>query len=258
MTTTQLPPLKAADLAVTKAYLRDVALVLGKFQQVFLPANDYEWQRGLVVVECGLATQPFELYDEQVQAVLDMKAGVMRLGTASWPLADYSARELFKNCKVWLEARRVKGVMQSPEFATSTANYEPTQAAAIADSFWWFERACRQQKAQYKQGVISPILVFPHHFDLSLVWFPHDDKRQIAVGFSLGDETIAEPYVYITAFPESEPAAALQLTAPAFEQAAGFHGAILQYGDLLASAVPEVLFSDFAGEATRQFQALFA
>jgi hypothetical protein len=259
MTDVLLPELSPQELKITQAYLRDVALVLGKFQQVFLPPNEYQWQYGLIVTESGLATQPFELHGEQVQAVLDMKVGMMRLGAASWPLADYSALELFNNCKVWLETRRVKGAMATPHFATTTADYDPLQASAIADIFWWVSNACINQKAHYKQGVISPILVFPHHFDLSLVWFPHDDKRQIALGFSLGggsDDAIATPYVYCTMYPEAEPAPALQITAPAYEQTTGFHGAILGYDDLRTSRDPQVLFSDFAQEATKQFEAL--
>jgi hypothetical protein len=249
-----LPILHDQNLTETLAYLRDVALALGKFQQVFLPVEEHDWQRGLVVVESGVATQPFIVDGLQLQAVLDMKAGLVRIGEARWPLIEYSAQEIFNNLHVWLEAHNVGGTIQMPEFATLSVSFDPAQAAQIVDCLYWFDTACQRLQTSYDDGLVSPILVFPHHFDLSLVWFPHHDERQIGVGFSFGDENIAEPYIYITAYPDFTQS--LQLVEPGFEQTAGFHGAVLRYHQLQSVPNPELLFDDFATSTTQQLLSL--
>ena len=71
----------------------------------------------------------------------------------------------------------------------------------------------------------SPIQVWPHHFDLSMLWLPgekipgqdHADEessdKQINFGFAFGDGGIPEPYFYITAYPTPEALPAVALPA---------------------------------------------
>jgi hypothetical protein len=92
---------------------------------------------------------------------------------------------------------------------------------------------------------VSPILLYPHHFDLALTWFPWNDERQMTVGFSTGDEAVAEPYIYLSAYPEPASFGGLALPAGAHWQSAGFSGAVLPYGALRASTEPEKLLREF-------------
>ncbi|HVA11241.1 MAG TPA: DUF5996 family protein, partial [Candidatus Dormibacteraeota bacterium] len=101
-----------------------------------------------------------------------------------------------------------------------------------------------------KEGLTSPVLLYPHHFDLSLVWFPHDDERQLAIGFSTGDQTIAEPYLYLTAYPEPPGFTKLAVPEGAYWQSDGFSGAILPYARLSGSSDPEALFASYASLMT--------
>jgi hypothetical protein len=94
-------------------------------------------------------------------------------------------------------------------------------------------------------------LLYPHHFDLSLSWFPHNDKQQITLGWSTGDDTIPEPYLYLTVYPEAQLLDELELPEPAYRQTKGFEGAVLLYKDLAAHKSPVILLEDFAGLLTQ-------
>jgi hypothetical protein len=248
-----LPDLQSDHLKATVAHLRDVALVLGKFQQVFLPASDHDWQYGLIVVAEGLATQPFEVGGQRLQALLDMRAGEVRIGEARWPLAEYSAEELYDNFRVWLEVNLIDSEIVKPEFSTSAGDFDVQQLAPIADGLNWFAQAFGAHAGtQYHEGLVSPILLYPHHLDLSLVWFPHDDERQVSVGFSYGDESVPEPYVYMSAYPDVDESA-LEIPAPARSQTEGFKGVVLRYRDIQTQ--PE-LFAATAKSITKQYESL--
>jgi len=91
---------------------------------------------------------------------------------------------------------------------------------------------------------VSPIQLWPHHFDLSMIWLPgnkipgkdpedeeHADK-QMNFGFVFGDETIDEPYFYITAYPLPAEIAAAELPDGTAWKSDGFNGAVLLYRDL--------------------------
>ena len=80
---------------------------------------------------------------------------------------------------------------------------------------------------------------------MSLVWFPYEDTRQLAIGFSTGDQTIPEPYLYLTAYPEPDGFTKLALPEAAYWQAEGFSGAILPYAALQASNDAETLFQAY-------------
>ena len=96
----------------------------------------------------------------------------------------------------------------------------------------------------------SPIQLWPHHFDLSMLWLPgekvpgQDPKneeysdRQMNFGFTFGDEGISEPYFYVTAYPLPDGFASLQLPAGSTWQTDGFTGAVLLYRSLLESSDP--------------------
>lgn len=234
------------ELAPTRDRLRDAALVLGKLQQAFLPKHPRDWQRGLEVTMRGISTQTFMIGGTETRASIDLVRHKVRLGGSKWRLDEYDGPELFKNVRVWLESQGVKVTLEEPEFGGGKGQrFDAEQATAYAEALWWLDKQFRDLKASLTEGMTSPILLYPHHFDLSLVWFPHDDERQLTIGWSTGDETIAEPYVYLTAYPEPTGFTELKLPAGTYWQKDGFSGAILPYAILQASGQPAVLFERF-------------
>lgn len=224
----RLPVLVYEDLRPTRDYLQDVAKVMGKLQQAYLPKSPHDWQYGLEVTMRGISTQTFKVDGQSTRALLDLVRHKLRLGDQNWPLRENPPAKLFEDIQALMGIKLVE-----PDFVPDVREYDPEQADKYAAAVWWMERQFDQLKENLKTGVTSPILLYPHHFDLSLVWFPDDDERQLAVGWSTGDETIIEPYVYLTAYPEP----------------AGFSGAVLPYAKLQASKDPEGLFGEFTRAA---------
>jgi hypothetical protein len=252
-----LPPLRLDTLKPTCDRLRDAALVLSSLQRGFLPEHPRQWQYGLEVTMRGLGTQAFMVNDEEVRAGLDLVRRKVRLDGGEWRLKEYDGPELFKNVRAWLESKSTNAKLDEPKFGGVGQTFDSDQATAYAEALWWFDKQFRVLKAGLDEGVTSPVLLYPHHFDLSLAWFPYDDERQLSVGWSTGDETIKEPYVYMTTYPE--PAGFTKLTLPigAYWQTEGFSGAILPYAVLQSSQEPEVLFRQFAGETFAAARPLF-
>ena len=96
----------------------------------------------------------------------------------------------------------------------------------------------------------SPIQFWPHHFDLSLLWLPGNmipgqdpaneeyADKQMNFGFLFGDDGIAEPYFYITAYsvPDAMPSTALP--GDTSWQTEPFSGVVILYRDLVAMDDP--------------------
>ncbi len=99
----------------------------------------------------------------------------------------------------------------------------------------------------------SAIQVWPHHFDLAMTWIPGDKiagqdsdsvekadyaDKQMAFGFTLGDETIEEPYFYVSAYPLPDAFPTLPLPDGTRWHTTGFHAAVLRYRFLSDSRDP--------------------
>lgn len=131
----------------------------------------------------------------------------------------------------------------------NTAEYSAEVAQRLADAW----RAVTAALAAFRAGIreeTSPIQLWPHHFDLAMLWLPGEQipgedpgdeesaDKQMNFGFTLGDDSIPEPYFYVTAYPLPEALPGLQLPAGTIWQTEGFNGAVLRYRSLVESADP--------------------
>jgi hypothetical protein len=241
-----LPPLLSKRLAPTRDYLQGVALVLSALQRAYVEKDPHDWQYGLDVGMRGVLTRPMTIAGQEVRAGLDLVRHKVRLGNSSWSLEEYRPPEILNNIEVWLESHGAAVSLKEPNFTSGARHFDASQSSDYATALWWMNTRFRELTTTLKGGLVSPILLYPHHFDLSLVWFPFDDKRQVAIGFSMGDETITEPYLYLTAYPEPGGFTSLKLPSGTHWQSSGFSGAILPYSDLCQSADPIKTFQSYA------------
>jgi hypothetical protein len=244
-----LPVLNPKQLNPTRDYLQDAAHAIGSLQRGFMAKQPHDWQYGLEVTMRGIGTQPFAVDDKETRVLLDIVRRQIRLDDANWPLEEYDGSQLFNNFKVWLESKGVKAELQPPPF--KGGSFDAEQAKKYFEALWWLRGQFQIVKAELLNGSTSPILLYPHHFDMAMSWFPHDDDRQMTLGFSTGDETIAEPYIYLTVYPE--PADFGELMSQAFSpefhwQENGFSGAVLPYSKLQSHENPQDLFTQFVGQ----------
>ncbi len=252
-----LPPLAAAELGPTRDCLRDMALAIGSLQRAFLPKHPRQWQYGLEVTMRGISTQTFIVAGEEIRVSIDLVRGKLRLGNQNWKLQDCDGPAAMQIFRDWLAGKGVEAELEEPKFKAGGLSVDKEQVLAYAEALWWLDARFRKLKASLGEGVTSPILLYPHHFDLSLVWFPHDDERQLGLGFSTGDETIPEPYLYLTAYPEPAGFTDVKLPGGAYWQTEGFSGAILPYAKLQTGSEPEKLFEQFAGGTLATARPLF-
>lgn len=103
----------------------------------------------------------------------------------------------------------------------------------------------------------GPVHLWPHHFDLAMLWFsgrlvpgvdPADEEsadEQMNFGFSTGDESLAEPYFYISAYPAPSGFLDSPLPGGATWHSEGFVGALLPYAALVDAEDGDGLLLEF-------------
>jgi hypothetical protein len=148
-----------------------------------------------------------------------------------------------------LERKFIPEDKKRESFARSTASYSTNIAQDLAGAL----RSVSAALAEFRAGIreeTSPIHIWPHHFDLAMLWLPGekipgqdpDDEessdKQMNFGFTLGDEGIPEPYFYVTAHPLPEVFPDLELPRGTTWQTEGFNGAVLLYRSLLEETDP--------------------
>lgn len=239
----ELPILDYQAFLPTRNYVQNVAKILGKAQQVFLDPEPHEWHRGLEVIQGGLQTQSFDLRGVETNLTMNMVTGVVKARELTVQLTnDVSPESIRQSLTTWFETQGQGVAIPQPDYSTGPTGFDIRQAQSLNAAFWWIFEQLGAFKSTIQGGQTSPVLLFPHHFDLSLVWFPGttqgNEQRQLSFGFSSGDETITEPYVYITAYPEPEAFKDLALPADAFWQQQDFSGTVLPYARLQQDADP--------------------
>jgi hypothetical protein len=136
----------------------------------------------------------------------------------------------------------------------------PAFSRSHADSMGQVLRSVAAAMEAFRAGVreeTSPIQLWPHHFDLSMIWLPgekipgqdpNDEEysdKQMNFGFAFGDDSIPEPYFYVTAYPIPDAMAAIRLPAGSEWRTDGFNGAVLTYRTLRDASDASDYLQDF-------------
>lgn len=273
MTQTLFPPLPLADWIDTRDTLQKYARLLGKIRQALMPRQRHWWHVSLFVTSTGVTTGPMPAGAMTVELSLDFTAHLASIRTsrgAQWDLV-LEGQPLKVLRDDTLGALAELGV--HPEIDLSLFEddapraYDDEQVAAFWQAFSQVDILLKTFKGTHREET-SPVQVWSHHFDISLVWFsgrlvpdqdPADEEysdEQMGFGFSTGDGGIPEPYFYVTAYPAPAGWAGNVLPAGARWQTAGWTGAVLPYGALLGVADPAALLMSFwqlAHGAGKQF-----
>lgn len=127
-----------------------------------------------------------------------------------------------------------------PDYSPGQASLMHRTIGSIASVLEDFRAGIREEK--------SPIQIWPHHFDLSMIWLPgpkiagqdpaneeYSDK-QMNFGFAFGDDSIPEPYFYVTAYPLPDEMPKVELPDGTTWRSEGFSGAVLLHKDLARNA----------------------
>jgi hypothetical protein len=117
----------------------------------------------------------------------------------------------------------------------------PAQAADYAQTLMFMG----DMLARFREslpGEKSPLVVWPHGFDASFLWFAGEateKKPHLSFGFSPGSEGFAAPYLYFYAWPQPEDITALPLPHHARWFQGAWTGLVLDYPALIAGKNPD-------------------
>jgi hypothetical protein len=191
---------------------------------------------------------------------LDLKADrllahVAGGGTLSEPLGGRSGRDLASVVASFLSDQGIdSGLVPEDKKREShdvtTDGYSVDIAASLGTTLRSINAAMSSFRAPIAEET-SPIQIFPHHFDLAMLWLPGEkipgqdpadeesSDKQMNFGFVFGDAGIPEPYFYVTAYPLPDTLPGLDLPDGTIWQSEGFSGAVLLYRRLLEEKDPE-------------------
>jgi hypothetical protein len=268
MKTEHFPILDPASIGPTRNALHAYARVLGDCLKRCRSKRKHWWHASLRPSLSGLSTGvvhsgcDFELtlnFNESVLcAQTESGASVTeRLeGQAASELATLIAGFLLEN---GIDEKLVSVSDPQQVSSASYPGYSRHQAAAMGRAINGVSAALASLRAGIREEC-SPIQLWPHHFDLSMLWLPGDKvsgqdpadeeaaDKQMNFGFAFGDDANSEPYFYVTAYPLPDDMHRLSLPAGTIWRTQGFSGAFLAYEKLLSTDDPhEYLLSLWNG-----------
>lgn len=177
-------------------------------------------------------------------------------GTAieSLPLAGRTLREGLEWCTQ--ASQRYTGASAAPlalpghelpdHPVAGGARFGTLDLAHAAEISRWFANLAAVLPELARGRKASPTRVWSHHFDLDTV-LDRGGERTLGFGFSPGDDSFAEPYLYVLPNPEPEASALRTLPAPMEWVTDGWVGAVLRGSGVAALA------SDAQAELVERF-----
>ena len=254
MTTQPFPDLESNSIAETRDALHTYSRLLGDWQKSCRPRRKHWWHASLRPSLNGLTTGAIHA-DIDFELELNLRNKRLQGRTSkgeqlSEPLRGQPAAELATIIRDFLIDAGIDSqfVPQGGQHNTNGfVGYSAMHADTLARVFNSVAAAMEQFRASIREET-SPIQLWPHHFDLAMLWLPggkvpgqdpdneeYADK-QMNFGFTFGDEGIPEPYFFVTAYPLPEAFSSLQLPAGTTWYTEGFSGAVLLYRTLTQNA----------------------
>lgn len=256
------PPLPLSRWQPTRDTLQAYTRIIARIRQKLTPAQRHWQHASLRTSAVGLTTTPVPAGRRTFDIEMNFFTHEVYIRTSSGDvdmisLEGQSAREFGEEL---LEILNVFGIEATIEKEYVAGEQEGVYDDSHVEAFW---QALSQIDMVFKRFAkrlrrpTGPVQFFPHHFDLAVLWFsgrlvPDQDPdneensdEQMNFGFSTGDSSIADPYIYVTAYPLPEGLTAVPLPEPAYWHTAGFTGAILPYKALTETPNPQDLLHHF-------------
>lgn len=255
------PSLNSIDWQSTRDTLHSFSRVLGKVRQALTPPHPHWWHASLRVDETGLTTTPIPAAnDTSFILQLDLKSHALVFtppaGTVeTLPLVGQNSRAFLAWILDRLDSFNIhpevdKTLFDSPETLPYTPAHAETLFAALD--------AVNQTFVNFRDslsGEASPVQLWPHHFDLSVVWFsgreaataPGEESglEQVGYGFSTGDGSVPEPYFYANPWPVPEGIFDTALPAGTQWFTESWRGGLLHYHTVAAAPQPAQQLMEF-------------
>ena len=275
MNKAELPVLDASALEPTKQALHAYSRVAGGWCKLLRRRRKHWWHASLRPSLLGLTTgvihgnTGFEIEIDLVSSRLHVSTS---MSVVSEPLVGQSSAQVARKVHDALLSAGAFPGSEPGDGLVSTeeyAGYSLEQAQRIRRALNAVTASMERFRADIREET-SPIQVWPHHFDLSMIWLPgpkipgqdpQDEEisdKQMNFGFVFGDDSIREPYFYVTAYPLPDALPQTDLPAGTTWRSDGFSGAVLLYRDLARMQDPAGYLQELWTTLLRAGQACLA
>ena len=256
MTQDGFPPLTLTEWRLARDSLHRYAKVLGAIRGALTPKQKHWWHSSLRVTPKGLSTTGIPFGTTGFKLLLDFSAHRLAVNTDRGqaryvPLAGQTLTTFGRQV---LTALFDLGIPLRSDIV-KLGNALPCEYDYAAVERYWcalqrIDATFKRFKSQLGSGT-SPVQLWPHHFDLALTWFsgrivpgadPENEDaadEQMTFGFSTGDDTIPDAYLYVTAYPQPPELVQMPLPPDIVWHTHDWQGAVLTYQTLVEAHRPE-------------------
>lgn len=184
----------------------------------------------------------FEINGHSQKSLLEALLGVMKAGEFATQLADALEGALIDGLYEWAEANKASfPIHKTDVISEDTLTIDQQVAQEYAEAQYQVFTGVARFRA-HLVGFMTPIVVWPEHFDLSTLWFATDKADEYAphmnFGFSPYSPGIPRPYFYAYAYPYVEGYTAPMLAAPLRWEDKAYRGVYAGYDDI--ATAPDV------------------
>jgi len=247
MITIKLPLLDYDRIHQTTDAIHIYSKLIGTIRAKMTPAQKDFWHISLHTGPQGFRTTPipneegstFEISLNLISHSANISSSTGNVRSIS--LKGQSVSAFSNKLLSVLENMNIKPDIDIEKFQDkSELIYDQNTASDIFRSYSAVDMIFKTFKGTLKQET-SPVQLWPHHMDIAFVCYPGDGNKkieQIGFGYLTGDETIEEPYFYITAYPELENTSEIKLDNNAYWLTEAWQGVVLKYKDLIKTDNP--------------------
>jgi hypothetical protein len=258
----------------TAQSLHQVTVLMGAIRRLLLPHVPNYLELALQIKPAGMSTGRLP---SGVEVSLDMPQAALvfqpSTGDAvSIPLTEHSQASLFETLlaafaaqgqalaletaehpsltEAFLAALQAKGHRPIP-LSETPLQVRPELAADYAQVLYRIFTATARFRARLG-GPMTPIVVWPEHFDLSFLWFATENATEagphLNFGFAPYSPGLERPYLYSYAHPLPADFGSPPLPPLATWHTAGWTGVVVPYDELVKMADPEAAIEETFAE----------
>jgi hypothetical protein len=254
------PTLVPSDISETRDALHAYAGILGNWASTCRERRKHWWHASLRPSLSGLTTGVIHTESLSFEIELDINQCLLLVRTVTGELLSVALQgqavsDPARQVQDFLQTEGVSGELaeaassKSLSNKTGFTNYSSEQAKRLAAALSVISSTMVSFRAGIREET-SPIQLWPHHFDLAMLWLPGNKvpdqdpeneeyaDKQMNFGFTFGDDGIPEPYFYVTAYPSPEGFSKIELPHGTDWKSEGFSGAVLTYQRLLEEVEP--------------------
>ena len=233
----KLPALTAWE--GTRAALHQVSLVIGAIRVACSEPLPHDLQFSLEVTAGGLSTSELRC-GGALHIDFEALQLTCRRGDCDVFSLNFLGHSQVSLMRQLLAALADFGCIVQPSMKTITSDSQFDIDSELACAYWKTLSAMFAALERFRAtlgGGTTPLVLWPHHFDLAFIWFAtegRDEQRdpQIAYGFAPNSPGLARPYVYAYAWSEPTGYLNLPLAFPARAIAEEYTGLYSDYDKL--------------------------